>query len=398
MGAWLSATGETNPHGDTRISKAVYITDPRWQHACSGRNITWQYLNNRGELPWPYSTCPDAGFVLRTIKCDDPMPHCDKSKDWIDQTAPYHRKYKRNNWEGMGDPLTAPTPPPWFPFDGIIEKEWYPVAEEKTHPTKDWIVQYWTSANGVTWHCDMRCRVRLVDGIPEDHYVGMVADDGQDGYKVNEYDCSRGCSNPATHDECILSCGGQLEKQFPNDGPPARVTWEKPVSGQPNSQPDKIELQNYDCQKGCMSPKDYKDCMNYCNTQWDVENKEGKDRYRKEFKRNLPGIPQTVWNTTAPFPQHTWHDATTAAAENDEHPLLDPSHLTKSDIDSPHHAQAGISVSIAVVLSLAILAAAGLYRYRTKRKTIHRKVDPQFSDYQDDNDTEPIELSDFRDH
>jgi hypothetical protein len=67
------------------------------RHACSGRNLTWQYIHNRGALPTPYSNCPYAPAILKSHCCANGV--CDPG--YFDREFD---RYKAFDWDGLGDP------------------------------------------------------------------------------------------------------------------------------------------------------------------------------------------------------------------------------------------------------------------------------------------------------
>ncbi|KAI1001212.1 hypothetical protein K3495_g6985 [Podosphaera aphanis] len=84
------------------------------EQACSGRNITWQYLHH-GHLPlsdntqynsasfpnhtpYNYAACPDAAAILYLHNCWGGTCHPNR---WNHE----FERYKWNNWNGLNDPL-----------------------------------------------------------------------------------------------------------------------------------------------------------------------------------------------------------------------------------------------------------------------------------------------------
>ncbi|CAD6503232.1 BgTH12-02899 [Blumeria graminis f. sp. triticale] len=83
------------------------------EHACSGRNLTWQYIH-QGHLPlldhhnysqhsfpkmtlYNYSACPDATRILRAHGCWDGS--CQPNR-WDEE----FNRYEWDNWHGLGSP------------------------------------------------------------------------------------------------------------------------------------------------------------------------------------------------------------------------------------------------------------------------------------------------------
>lgn len=66
--------------------------------ACSGRNITWNYIHNHC-LPTTYYPCPHAAKILHSHNCRKgvchPNSYFDKEFD----------RYGWDNWDGLGDPF-----------------------------------------------------------------------------------------------------------------------------------------------------------------------------------------------------------------------------------------------------------------------------------------------------
>ncbi|KAE9375590.1 hypothetical protein N431DRAFT_531570 [Stipitochalara longipes BDJ] len=66
------------------------------RHACSGRNITWHYMNNAGILPAPYNACPYVKEILATNCCSQGDCH----PPWPSEME----RYEYNDWDGLGNP------------------------------------------------------------------------------------------------------------------------------------------------------------------------------------------------------------------------------------------------------------------------------------------------------
>ena len=67
------------------------------KHACSGRNITWQYLKHH-TLPSPYDSCPYAAEILKSHCCDHGTCAPFKlDKEW--------ERYGWYDWDGLGVPF-----------------------------------------------------------------------------------------------------------------------------------------------------------------------------------------------------------------------------------------------------------------------------------------------------
>jgi len=71
------------------------------RHACSGRNITWHYMNNAGVLPAPYNACPYANDILITNCCF--QGRCKPL--WPSEIE----RYEYDDWDGLGDPYNFVT-------------------------------------------------------------------------------------------------------------------------------------------------------------------------------------------------------------------------------------------------------------------------------------------------
>ncbi|KAI9055895.1 hypothetical protein LZ554_000833 [Drepanopeziza brunnea f. sp. 'monogermtubi'] len=64
--------------------------------ACSGRNLTWQYLHHH-HLPAPYASCPHAAAIVAAHEC----------KDGTCRPSNYDMEFERYmwyDWDGLGDP------------------------------------------------------------------------------------------------------------------------------------------------------------------------------------------------------------------------------------------------------------------------------------------------------
>jgi hypothetical protein len=75
------------------ISRDSYLD----KHACSARNITWQYILNNGSLPNAYSDCLDSQAILYS--------HCCREG----RCYPYFldiefERSKYDDWDGLGSP------------------------------------------------------------------------------------------------------------------------------------------------------------------------------------------------------------------------------------------------------------------------------------------------------
>jgi hypothetical protein len=75
------------------ISRDSYLN----KHACSARNITWQYLHNNGSLPTAYADCPDSQAILHSHCCREGRCY-PYFLDIEFQRATY------NDWDGLGSP------------------------------------------------------------------------------------------------------------------------------------------------------------------------------------------------------------------------------------------------------------------------------------------------------
>jgi hypothetical protein len=77
------------------ISKDSYLD----KHACSARNITWQYIHTgNGSLPTAYADCPGSRAILNS-HC------CQKGRCYPTYLVDMEfERYEWNDWDGLGSP------------------------------------------------------------------------------------------------------------------------------------------------------------------------------------------------------------------------------------------------------------------------------------------------------
>jgi hypothetical protein len=76
------------------ISKDSYLD----KHACSARNITWQYIHSNGSLPTAYADCPGSQAILNSHCCQEGRCH---PTYFLDMEF---ERYEWNDWDGLGSP------------------------------------------------------------------------------------------------------------------------------------------------------------------------------------------------------------------------------------------------------------------------------------------------------